>query len=106
MGTITILTRIYSTVFNVYHGTRIHFLYMKQTFLLKPKCTKGNKQSSHGLSRFSSSGTDKILLMNDQTWDRPLRRNIVESEICRDGSRISGKGVHMYKGVGVRFAVL
>ena len=23
---------------------------------------------------------------------------------CRGGSRISGKGVHMYKGVGARFA--
>ena len=30
-------------------------------------------------------------------------------ELCfknRGGSRISGKGVHMYKGVGVRFADL
>ena len=26
------------------------------------------------------------------------------SRLCRDGSRISGKGIHMYKGMGVGFA--
>ena len=40
-----------------------------------------------------------------EEWELPFGFNgLTTSRVLRGGSRISGKGVHMYKGVGVRFA--
>ena len=37
-------------------------------------------------------------------WSVPSSTSIAGETCHRDGSRISGKGVCMYKGVGIRFA--
>ena len=49
----------------------------------------------------------KLLVVTDQLLDTPVYQELIftdEHKETRGGSRISGKGVHMYKGVGVRFA--